>query len=281
MHTAVITCWYGPWPWYIPYFLHSCGFNKDIRFFIFTENSAAGLMVPANVSLVHTTMNQLKNKFSEKLGFKVCIDFPYKLCDFKPAYGFLFQEYLSNYQYWAHCDLDIIWGNMGSFLTDDFLSSYDYISLRHDYTTGCFSVYKNCQIVNELFMQSKDYRMVFASSEHYCFDECNFVWDDLTAGASIFELQTAIESFTHIVKRHEAAGALRCHFDFILMEGHTGKLVFDHGRIIYKRQFEAILYHLFWLKKFYTPSTPGHVPNVYYISPTRIYHKRAKGSTKK
>jgi len=30
---------------------------------------------------------------SRKLGFKVTINNPYKLCDFKPAYGLFFEEY--------------------------------------------------------------------------------------------------------------------------------------------------------------------------------------------
>lgn len=277
MQIAVITCWLGPWPWYFRYFLHSCAFNKELRFFIFSDNKADGYDLPENVTIVHCTMQALKARFSEKLGFDVCIDYAYKLCDFKPTYGFVFQDYVEKYSYWAHCDLDIIWGNVSAFLTDDFLLAYDYISMRHDYTTGCFSIHRNCKEINELFMQSKDYKKVFSSSAHYCFDECNFLWDELTAGASIFDLQTDIESYTHVVKRHEAAGALRCHFDFLLMEGHTGKLVFNNGRIIYKGEFEAILYHLFWLKKFYNPNPPKHIPDLYYISPTRIYHNRKVG----
>jgi hypothetical protein len=51
--------------------------------------------------------------------------------------------------------------------------------------------------------------------------------------------------------------------------------MFCDGKIIYKKQFDAILYHLYWLKKIYSPQkVPKKIPNVYYISPTRIYHYR-------
>ena len=43
---------------------------------------------------------------------QVTLDRPYKLCDFKPAYGFIFGEYLKEYDYWGHCDIDIVWGDL-------------------------------------------------------------------------------------------------------------------------------------------------------------------------
>ena len=61
----------------------------------------------------------------KKLGFHVSLDQSYKLCDFKPAYGFLFEEYLQGYQFWGHCDIDTIMGNLSKLLTDELLNQYD------------------------------------------------------------------------------------------------------------------------------------------------------------
>ncbi len=36
---GMLTCWYGPYPWYFPYFIHSCGFNPTIDFILITDNS--------------------------------------------------------------------------------------------------------------------------------------------------------------------------------------------------------------------------------------------------
>jgi hypothetical protein len=155
------------------------------------------------------------------------------------------------------------------------MSLYGFIGLRHDYTTGCFSMYRNSEKMNKLFMESKDYKKIFSNSKHYCFDECSFAWNDLRDGKSIFDIKTETQSLTYLVKSAELRGEIRAHFDFILMKGKTGRVVFDNGRVIYKQQFEAILYHLFWLKKVYAPEKiPKKVPGKYYISPTRIYHSR-------
>ena len=276
---AIIICWHGPYPWYLPYFIHSCSFNPTLDFFIITDNKTIIANKPDNVIIVYKTIGEIKASASQKLSFSVNLDYPYKFCDYKPAYGFLFPEIVEGYDFWGQSDLDIICGNIRTFITEEMLKIYDFISLRHDYTTGCFALYRNNRKMNTFFMRSKDYQLVFANAKHYCFDECNFAWDELTAGQSIFEVKTEIESFTHLIRAAEQTNEIKAHFDFILMEGKTGRIVFDNGRIIYKNKFEAVLYHLFWLKKMYHPkSVPKTIPDKYYISPTRIYHSRKQKS---
>ena len=52
---------------------------------------------------------------SRKLGFEVYLERPYKCCDLKPAYGVIFEEYLTAYSYWGHCDFDLIFGDLQYF----------------------------------------------------------------------------------------------------------------------------------------------------------------------
>lgn len=271
----IITCYFGKFPWYFSYFLHSCLYNPSIDFFIITDNRTAILDKPQNVKIVYKTLDDIKATASEKLGFTVNINDPYKLNDFKPAYGFLFPEIIEGYDFWGHSDLDVIYGNIREFLNNEMLNGYDFISPRHDYTTGCFCLYRNNEIMNTFFMRSKDYKLIFSNTKHYCFDECNFAWEGLAAGKSIFDLETEIESFTHLMKAAEITNEIKVHFDFILLEGKTGHVAFHNGKIIYKKQFEAILYHLVKLKQVYSPGrVPKNIPGTYYISPTRIYHYR-------
>lgn len=271
---VLITCWYGKYPWYLPYYLHSCSFNPSIDFIIITDNTEELPFSANNIKIINKDLDEIIALTSEKLGFQINIDYPYKLCDFKPAYGFMFPELIDGYDFWGHCDLDIIYGDIRAFFTPEFLDSYDYISVRHDYTTGCFGLYRNTDFINTYFKRSKDYQKVFSEQKHYCFDECNFVWDELTNGQSIFEVPTEIESFTHLMKDADKKQILRTHFDFILMEGYEGRLKFDEGKMIYRNKYEVIMYHLFWLKKIFNPQKwPNKIPDAYNISKTRIYFK--------
>lgn len=270
---VILICYYGQFPWYFPYFLHSCKFNPTIDFIIFSDIECQYSLSP-NVKIINKSFREIRELASKKLEISVNIDFPYKLCDFKPAYGLIFEDYTTGYDYWGQSDIDVIYGNIRKFLTEKLLSRYDFVSVRHDYTSGCFAVYRNNYQMNNLFKRSKDYKSVFCRPEHYCFDECNFAWDELTEGKSIFEIKTEIESFTYIIRSAEQRNELRAHFDFILIEGLVGKIKFDRGKVVYKRRYEGILYHLYWLKRVYFPvKSLKNIPDVYYISPSKIYVK--------
>jgi hypothetical protein len=155
------------------------------------------------------------------------------------------------------------------------LDEFDFINPRHDYTTGCFYLVRNSSSLNNIFKRSRDYEKVLSANKHYCFDECNFAHSLLREGKSILEIETEIESFTHVIREAEYKSEIKTYFDFILIEGTPGKIRFDNGKIVYKNTFEAILYHLIGLKQIYTPkSIPDIIPSSYYISPTRIYTRK-------
>lgn len=270
----IIACWSGEYPWYLPYFIHSCQYNPSVEFVIVSDNDKELEGVPSNLKIIHKTLAEMEEIASQKLGFVAAIKDGYKLNDFKPAYGYIFSELIEGFDFWGHMDLDLIWGDLRYFLDEEMLSQYDFISTRHDYTTGVFCLYRNTPEVNTLFMRSRDYKKVLSEPKHYCFDECNFAWNALASGQSILDVHTEIESFTEVVKKAEMQKIIRAHFDFIILEGVPGKIVFDHGKIIYKNKLEALLYHFFWLKRVYYPKKIGMIPSRYWISPTRIYHHR-------
>jgi hypothetical protein len=211
---------------------------------------------------------------TQKLGFEIKITNGYKLCDFKPAYGLIFSDLLRPYDFWGHCDIDIIFGNIRDFMTDELLEKYDLISVRHDWLSGCFLLYKNDDKMIKLFSHSKDYQKVFSSDKHYCFDETNFAHDVFTEGKAYHEIRTEIESMTHVVKKLEAENYLKPFFDFYIIEGLPGKLKWENGKMYYRNRYEVLFYHLIYFKtKYFPKKTDIHIPDCFTISPTRIYHQ--------
>lgn len=273
---AMLTCWYGEYPWYFPYFIHSCAYNPSVDFIIITNNLNPIEDKPENVKIVYKTPNDIRNLASEKLGFTVNLEYPYKLCDFKPAYGFIFSEIVKDYDFWGHGDIDMVYGNIREFMTEELLSEYDVVSSRHDFITGTFCLYRNVELTNTLFMQSIDYKMVFSRPEHFCFDECNFLFYELQNGASIFDFTERIQSMTYVVKQAEKEGKLKAFFDFIIVEGLPGDIKWDNGVILYKDEFEGMYYNLIRLKnvcKDHVPLSP--IPNTFYFTPNDIVKDKA------
>jgi len=271
---GIITCYFGKFPWYFPYFLHSCKFNPTIDFIIITDCQDKPKYIPNNVFILKKSLAELEALATRKLGFQVCMSYSYKLCDFKPSFGFLFPDIIESYDFWGHGDIDVVYGDIRSFMTDGLLNSHDIISSRHDYITGTFCLYRNNQQMNTLFMQSKDYKKVFCSSEHFCFDECNFLFQELQNGASIFDYPDNIQSMTYIVQKAAAESKLRAFFDFIIIEGTPGRIKWVEGKIIYKDLYEAMFYHLIKFKtECKRPKILNPIPDTFYFTRKKILTK--------
>ena len=163
--------YFGKFNNYFALFLKSCGCNRSFDFLIFTDNSDF-YSYPDNVRVIPMTLEEFKLNATNKLGFKPCIPNPYKLCDFKPAYGFLFEDYIRDYDYWGHCDCDLIFGNLEKMLSPVLDKDYDKI-----FSVGHLVLYKNNFLNNRRFMSSFHgrllYKEAFSSSRVYVFDEDN------------------------------------------------------------------------------------------------------------
>lgn len=272
---VVITCYFGSFPWYFKYFLHSCMFNPTIDFFILTDSEQQFTNQPENVFFKKSSLKQIEELLSKKLSIKANISYPYKLCDVKPAYGFLFPEIIAGYDFWGHADIDVVYGDIRNFMTKKILNEYEVISSRHDYITGTFALFKNTLKVNTLFMQSKDYKRVFSNEKHFCFDECNFLCKQLEAGKSIYELPYDVESMTHVVRRLSDQDKLKAFFDFIIVEGTPGKVRWHKGKILYKDTYEAMFYHLIKFKTACKKQVVlNPIPDTFYFTPTKISTKK-------
>lgn len=270
-----ITFYIGNWPWYFPYFLHSCRYNSSVDFYIYTDNFIESDGIPKNVKIISYTLEQFNAGATKALKFKINVQCGYKLCDFKPAYGHIFSEEIQKYDFWGYCDIDVIWGNIRSFMTDQLLTEYDIISARHDYLTGCFALYKNNKEMRELFMQSKDFQKVFTSNESYYFDETNFAFKEFEAGIHYSMIKTEVESMTHVVRRLEEEGKIKPYFDFQIIEGFAGNMLWNHGTLIYRKEFEAMLYHMVRFKRKYSEETKLNktIPDRFRIGKKKIYYR--------
>lgn len=264
---ALVNCFFGNFPWYFNFFLKSCSTNPTVDFIIFSDNKYQ-CELPCNVKIVDFTMEDFNALASEKLGIKINVTAPYKLCDFKPAYGTIFSDYLMDYHFWGMCDLDVILGRIREFMTSDVLNQYDVISTRHDFLTGWFMLFRNTKDVNELFTRSSDYVKVFSSQVHYCFDECNFKHLQLQdEEISILEVQSEIDSMEHVIRRELQQGKIHVFYDLIMIDGHCGKMEWNNGILTYNKNFEILLYHLIRYKANLYSNKPiwESIPDLFFI----------------
>ena len=166
---CLVIPYFGKFPNYYRLWLESVKYNKDVNFLIVTDNEYAYESLD-NVHVKQTTFEELKNKIQKLYDFKIRIKTSYKLCDFKVAYGEIFEEELRQYDFWGYCDMDLIFGNIRKYITDEILDKYEKINCH-----GHFSLYKNNEELRTLYRRSfKDlvsYKSVFSQDWMYHFDE--------------------------------------------------------------------------------------------------------------
>ena len=168
--TGIIIPWFGPWPEWIGYFLAGCRMNPEITWIIPTDQPAP-LNVPVNVLMVPFNIAGVISVAEKKLGIKPAIPHPYKICDLKPAFGCLFEEFIEGYDYWGYGDLDLIYGKFSNYFTKCVFTNYDVISNHADFVSGHLCLLKNTPSIREMFLRGGNYREVFTNPDYVGFDE--------------------------------------------------------------------------------------------------------------
>jgi hypothetical protein len=151
----------------------SCGYNDTIDWILFTDCDWGE--VPSNVKIINLSFDNLKTNIQKCFDFGICLEKPYKICDYRPAFGYIFSDYLKGYDFWGYCDFDMIFGDIRKFVNDDILENYEKI-----YTRGHLSLYKNNEKINYLFKSNLGnmfYKEVFTTNISKVFDEEEGIYD--------------------------------------------------------------------------------------------------------
>src|SRR4051812_4996887 len=142
----LIIVYFGVLPACASLFFRSCAENASINWLLVTDQPVDELRVPNNVSVRQTTMAAFKSSIDRIMGMQTALVTPYKLIDFKPAYGVIFAEDVAGFDWWGHCDMDLMFGQIRSFVTDDILARHDKVFIH-----GHLSLYRNCEAANHYF----------------------------------------------------------------------------------------------------------------------------------
>lgn len=163
---ALIIPYFGKFDNIFPLWLKSCEVNNSIDFIIITDIKNK-FEHPENVKFVKCSFSELKQKIQNLYDFRISLESPYRLCNFRPAYGEIFNDLIKNYDYWGFCDIDLIWGNLRALLPQEAI--YDKIG-----TFGHLTMIKNTLENNRLYRYKEAYKIAFTNNLPLFFDENTF-----------------------------------------------------------------------------------------------------------
>jgi len=167
---CIIVPYFGRLPGMFPLWLASCRSNPDITWLLLTDDRTAH-DYPPNVLTEYTTLADLRTAIAARLRLPIYLEKGWDLCRFRPAYGVIFSERFAKFRWWGYCDLDVVFGSLRAFLTDEVLDSHDKILWL-----GHLSLYRNEPAINDSYTGvTADGEALaeraFTKSHYFFFDE--------------------------------------------------------------------------------------------------------------
>lgn len=191
MKLVLIIPYFGKISQYFELFLLSCKYNASVDFLIITDNAIT--FDSSNVRIIRSTFAEFSDRIRSCYDFDIILDEPYKLCDYKVAYGEVLGEYISEYDFWGFCDCDLIFGDIRKFVTEELLNRYDKLYMR-----GHFTLFRNNGYINRLYRMNIDgesrYKYCFQNAGTHHFDEG---LPDQVKGINMIFAKAGIEIYDH------------------------------------------------------------------------------------
>lgn len=221
MKTIVLfMAYYGKLPSYFDVWLKTVENNKTIDFIIISD-LLDGKELPKNVAVKPYSFEEFKEVIQNKFDFQIKLDNYGRISQFRPAFGEIFSEDISGYDYWGYVECDLLLGDIRSFLTNDILEKYDKF-----FRTGHLQIFKNNQKMNSL------YRAKSKSALNYRFAYSrNILFFEEGIGMHNLAVSQGCKSYT----KQDFADVLWTEFPFYntTANKNVGPLIFryDNGKI--------------------------------------------------
>ena len=222
--------------------------NPTVDFMFFTDTDVE----PAkNIIVHHMHFSDFQQLARQAFEFPIVLDRPYKLCEYKQAYGYILQEYINGYDFWGFGDLDLVYGDIRTFITEEvlkhkFILGWGHLSLLH-----------NDEDTNTYFMKQEagyqNYMEAFTTSKITFFDEfnhkgCSDKWRDCRSSDCWLE-----EPFDNVSKPKQSYhfNSLTRGWEQVIFEHIDNKLYmlrFYHGQLEKKESLYAHFQHRGFMK---------------------------------
>lgn len=255
---ALIIPYFGSWPCYFNIYLKGCENNKWLDVIFFTDCEIPNKHLD-NITFIPFTLK----KFN--------INNSYKLCDFKPCYSLIFEDYLKDYDYWAYGDIDLIYGDLKSFIFNRIDAGFDVLSNRSEILSGSLSFFRNTNFIKNLFTQSPVFIDLLFSQDYKGLDETAHNHINWQGGD---KLDLPPQCFTYIIANENKKGTIKASFASTCKEKIDGdeKINYQNGLVFFGENSLAY-YHYVCNKNRSEYRLPNwqDVPTNFFITKTGFY----------
>jgi hypothetical protein len=167
----LIIPYFGQWPIWIELFADSIKRNPTVHFLIITDCEPAIFNDTLNVKVEKTTFFEYIQRFKLKLGSDIQIPNPYKICDLRPFFGIIHEEDIKGYDFFGWSDVDILFGDIRRFYTNDILEKHEVLSSHHVRLAGHFALLRNSTNYKQIGYKIYNWKSALQNPEFVGIDE--------------------------------------------------------------------------------------------------------------
>lgn len=252
MKVALILPYFGRFDKLFPLWLESCRNNSDMfDWLVFTDDRRT-FDFPENVKVHYLEFEELRNRIQKLYDFQIELSTPYRLCNFKPAYGEIFEKYIEGYDAWGFCDNDMIYGCLSTAFQAievpieqmDFLPQEDRMVKKTKIGTfGHLSFVENTEWSRKAYRYGNAYKIALGTNRSLFFDEGVFMQILKKHGWSEYGLHIA--DFVPRVWQHEVLEEPRREWMntahcFVWHDGMLWRYFVDRNEYVQKEEYAYI-----------------------------------------
>ena len=169
---AFIVVWFGDFPPYLNLFLQSASKQKDFDFIFFAEKDKLPYL-SENIKLIKISFSEFNAIAINRGIIDSPLTYAYKLCDIKPAWFHILEDFLpeNKYDYVGYIDIDLVLGNINDFLPPIEIRKFDLCTITTEYISGAFTIMRNNSYMRTLYQRARGWQYIFNSNHHFAFDE--------------------------------------------------------------------------------------------------------------
>jgi hypothetical protein len=142
--------------------------------------------------------------------------YPYVLVEFKPAIAHIFSDLLEGYSHWGYSDLDIAFGDLPRWISEEELTDYDIVTYGYGdqnrlYLRGQFTFHKNDDKINQIwrecdYLSSMDERFakVMAGKEKLRVESAEGCYSAAVLNQTNIRVKYAVKAFNDIEEKDTA-----------------------------------------------------------------------------
>ena len=278
----LILPYYGRLPVYFSLYVASIQ-NSGVTVLLVTDIKNVP-SVP-RLKVLGLTLQEVEALARRKLRVEIHLNHPRRLCDLKPMYGKIFEDYLADYDYWGFGDCDLVYGRaLDGIVTSAVEKGFEVISLRKHWTTGSFCLLRNNETCRLLFSRADNWKEVACLTQDMFvdFDETGGKWHrQLETGAMTMEdCRKHADSFSAVVWRSTDIKVY--HEDHAWETDLKGQVVHVQANgVMTVNQHEVPIVHFVNCKGrryFRCPRIPDPVPTEYWVTDTGFYLSKSAWS---